>query len=159
MRAPPHKKEPMHSPTAPFIPLGWAAIVAAGVIAAAIAHQPTEAMVWMVAYLVLIAGAAQVAIGRGLHALPDAPPPASASWGQWVLLNLGHAGIIAGTLSAEFPTVAGATVVYWIAGVWLALSVRPAARKPGLVWFRGLITVLLISSLIGLSLSWMRTTS
>lgn len=147
----------MHFRTAPFISLGWAAILAAGFIAAAIARTPTELLVWMVAYLVLIAGAAQVAVGRALRSLPDAPPNLAAGWGQWVLLNLGHAGIIAGTLTRTFSLVAGATVVYWIAALWLGASVRPTTRKPGLLWYRVLIAVLIVAALVGLALSWSRT--
>lgn len=143
----------MNSPPAPFIPTGWAAIVAAGLVAAAIARAPTHDLVWMVAYLVLVPGAAQVAIGHGLRALPDHPPAPGAAWGQWALLNLGHAGIIAGTLSRSFALVAGATGVYWIAMLWLGLQVRPAARTCGLLWYRALIALLVLAALIGVILA------
>lgn len=143
----------MNSPTAPFIPTGWAAILAGGLVAAAIAHAPSHELVWMVAYLVLVPGAAQCAIGRGLRCLPERAPNPSLAWGEWVLLNLGHAGIIAGTLSARFTLVAGATVVYWIALLWLGLQVRNAARRPGLLAYRALLVLLALAALVGVTLA------
>ena len=144
----------MKSPTLPFIALGWLAIVAAGLIAAAVARQPAEYLVWMVAYLVLITGAAQVALGKGLAKLPDQKPAAGTVWGSWILLNIGHAGIIAGTLAGLFALVAAATVPYLIAVVWLAAAVRPGTHKSGLYWYRALIVVLFVSALIGATLSY-----
>ena len=144
----------MKSPTLPFVALGWAAIVASGLIAAAVARHPAEYLVWMVAYLVLIAGAAQVALGKGLAKLPDQTPSAGMIWGSWILLNMGHAGIISGTLAGTFPLVAAATVLYLIAVVWLGAAVRPGTHKAGLNWYRTLIVVLFVSALIGATLSW-----
>lgn len=143
----------MKSASAPFTVLSWLAIVAAGLVGAAIASHPTKYLVWMIAYLVLVVGASQHALGIGLVRFAAQPPQPKSVWSQWVLLNVGHAGVIAGTLAGLFPLVAAATVPYFIAVVWLALDARPKEPKSGLVGYRLMIAVLLVSSLIGATLS------
>jgi hypothetical protein len=143
----------MKSPSAPFTILSWIAIVAAGIVGAAIANHPTKYLVWMIAYLVLVVGASQHALGIGLVRFAPQPPRPGTVWTQWVLLNIGHAGVIAGTLAGLFPLVAAATVPYFVAVAWLALGARPNEPRSGLLWYRVMIAVLLISSLVGATLS------
>jgi hypothetical protein len=143
----------MKSASAPFIVLSWLAIVAAGLVGAAIADHPTKYLVWMIAYLVLVVGASQHAIGFGVVRYAAKPPQPKTVWTQWVLLNIGHAGVIAGTLAGLFPLVAAATVPYFVAVAWLGLCARPKAPQAGLIWYRVMIVVLLASSIVGTVLS------
>lgn len=143
----------MKSASTPFIVLSWLAIVAAGLVGAAIADHPTKYLVWMIAYLVLVVGASQHAIGWGVVRYAAKPPQAKTVWTQWVLLNIGHAGVIAGTLAGLFWLVATATVPYFVAVAWLGLSARPKMPQAGLIWYRVMIVILLVSSIIGSVLS------
>src|SRR6185312_9648817 len=58
----------------PFLLTALLALLFAGFVAAAIAHAPTRSLVWMVAYLVLVAGVAQGVLGLGQALLPGQPP-------------------------------------------------------------------------------------
>jgi hypothetical protein len=138
---------------APFRWLGGAAIIAAGLIAAAIAYHPTEHLVWMVAYLVLVVGVVQYAFGVGQARLSVRALSAGGVWARWVLLNLGHAGVIAGTLADWLALVVAGTVFYILAVAWLGVTVRGPWRDPGRAGYRVLVLVMLASSLTGLALS------
>ena len=143
----------MNSTSTPFKLLGSAAIIVAGLIAAAIARNPARPMVWMVAYLVLVVGVVQYALGVGQAALSKTAPGSATVWGQWLLLNMGHAGVIAGTLAGSFRLLVAGTILYDVAVAWLGLTVR--GNQPGmrLIGYRVLIVVMLASSAAGLVLS------
>lgn len=92
----------------PFAWLGIAAVITGGLVAAAVAHAPVQKLVWMSAYLVLIVGVAQIVFGAGQAALSS--PVASPGWiaGEWIVFNLGNAGVIAGTLAGRLQRCSGA---------------------------------------------------
>ncbi|KAA0911075.1 hypothetical protein [Pusillimonas sp. ANT_WB101] len=143
----------MNTASTPFKTMGVIAIIAAGLIAAAIAHRPTQPLVWMVAYLVLVTGVVQYVLGAGQASLTARPLAMSTIWGQWVLLNLGHAGVIAGTLLSNFVILILGTVLYDLAMLWFAWCVRggmPGLRRTG-YWL--LIVVMAASSFVGVALS------
>jgi hypothetical protein len=143
----------MEFASAPFKVLGALAIIAAGLIAAAIAYHPTKPIVWMVAYLVLVVGVVQYVLGAAQASLSARELPPAMIWGQWVLLNLGHAGVIAGTLATSLTLLLGGTVLYDLAMIWMGLSVRNG--KSGLVrigyWL--LVLAMLGSSFTGVMLT------
>ena len=143
----------MEFASAPFKVLGALAIIAAGLIAAAIAYHPTKPIVWMVAYLVLVVGIVQYVLGAAQASLSARELPPAMIWGQWVLLNLGHAGVIAGTLATSLTLLLGGTVLYDLAMIWMGLSVRNG--KSGLVrigyWL--LVLAMLGSSFTGVMLT------
>lgn len=143
----------MNSTSTPFKLLGGAAIIGAGLFAAATAQHPTQPMVWMVAYLVLVVGVVQCALGAGQALLSATAPSAATVWGQWVLLNVGHAGVIAGTLSGSFGLLVAGTVLYDAAVAWLGLAVRGGQPGIRLIGYWILILAMLASSLAGLALS------
>ncbi|HEV7123359.1 MAG TPA: hypothetical protein VGN24_08030 [Rhodanobacter sp.] len=74
------------------------AIMGGGLLAAAMAHAPSRKLMWTVAYLVLVVGATGAALGVGQALLPKRAPPVSTRLAEWVLFNLGYAGVIGGTL-------------------------------------------------------------
>lgn len=136
-----------------FLVTALVAMLAAGFTAAVIAHAPTRLLVWMVAYLVLVAGVAQVVLGLG-QALLSAQPPSS-RWriGEWTLFNAGNAGVIAGTLSASTTWVAIGTVLFVASLVAFLFGVRGAGRGWLLFAFRAVLVVVCIGACVGLALS------
>ena len=61
----------------PFVAIGTASIVAGGLIAGATARHPTEHEAWAVAFLVLVCGIAQIALGLGQSLLATTVPALS----------------------------------------------------------------------------------
>jgi hypothetical protein len=149
----------------PFAVLGSACIVAAGAVAAAIAPAPTEHGVWAVAYLVLVAGAAQIVLGVGQALLAPHPPPKPLTVMQVVGWNVANAAVIVGTLvdATALVDVGGALLV-----VVLGLLVYGARRggvppdSPRRDWllyvFRAVVAILLVTIPIGLVLARLRST-
>ena len=141
---------------APFAVLGLGAIVAGGGIAAAVAHAPSQPLVWLVAYLVLVVGVAQCAFGVGQACLASQPRRARHVWLEWIVFNAGNAGVMLGTLTGEFALVAIGTTLFAAA---MALFLRGVHRGRGGVWllvYRVLVGVLFVSSIIGLGLSMVK---
>lgn len=137
----------------PFATVAALATIAGGLIAAAAAHAPSRPLVWMVAYLVLVAGAAQMALGAGRALLAAQAPGKFRITVECALLNLGNAGVVIGTLAGSLP-VAAAGVLAFIASLALFLdAVRGASRDWRLTAYRGLLALLFASSLVGLVLA------
>ncbi len=96
---------------APFTLLGVMAIVAGGLLAARISGRPIPVLVWLVAYLVLVVGVAQFALGWGQARLAARLPPYLVAL-EWLIFNLGNAGTVAGTLAGLYRmTIAGSILV------------------------------------------------
>ncbi len=140
---------------APFLAFGAAAIVAGGATAAAIAYHPTEHLVWMVAYLVLVVGAMQGVLGSGQAWLAEGPPPARIVWSQWALFNLGNAGVVGGTLCNRTGIVAAGTLLFVAAIGWFLYGVRHCRRRGWGIAYRALLALISLSALIGLGISAM----
>ena len=131
------------------------AIIVSGVVGAAMARFHSQQLVWAMAYLNLVVGVGQYALGAGQLRLGQRQPARVTVWGQWVLLNVGHAGIVGGTLFRSFAVVAAATLPYLLAMIWFALRVRPQNGSAALRGYRVLIALLSLSSLIGVWLMWL----
>ncbi|MGH8214268.1 MAG: hypothetical protein ACREPZ_01015 [Rhodanobacteraceae bacterium] len=138
---------------APFAVLGAAAILAGGVTAAAIAYHPTEHLIWMVAYLVLVVGVMQWVFGAGQAWLAERPPAARVAWGQWILFNLGNAGVIAGTLCSRTGVVAAGTLLFVAAIAWFLYGVRHCRWRGWGNAYRILLVLIFLSACIGLVIS------
>ena len=138
---------------APFVALGAAAILAGGATAAAIAYHPTEHLVWMVAYLVLVVGVMQWVFGAGQAWLAEQPPPIGMARGQWVLFNLGNAGVIGGTLRDRTGIVAAGTLLFVAAIGWFLYGVRHSRRRGWGIVYRVLLTLIFLSACVGLGIS------
>lgn len=138
----------------PFKAFGAAAIIAAGFIAAAIAYHSTEHLVWMIAYLVLVVGVVQYVLGAGQERLADKKPSGLAIGGQWLVLNLGNAGVIGGTLLGSFVAVVIGTVLFAAAMVWFLWCTRGGATGWLRRGYRVLALFMLASSLVGLVVSF-----
>jgi hypothetical protein len=53
----------------PLLAPGVLGVISGGLIAAAVSHAPTSGTVWLAAYLVLVVGVAQLALGLGQYLL------------------------------------------------------------------------------------------
>lgn len=145
---------------APFLILGIVYVVTGGLVAAAIAPDPTPHGSWAVAYLVLVAGVAQVGLGLGQALLAPGTPTqrrVAVEIGSW---NAGNAAILVGTLTEmSFLVDVGAAALV-VCLVLLVVSVRgsdvghgPRWRHWALYGFRLLVVVLLLSIPVGLLLA------
>jgi hypothetical protein len=144
---------PRVAATAPFAATGIAAVVAGGATAAAIAYHPTEHLVWMVAYLVLVVGVMQGVFGAGQAWLAVRPPVRRTVWGQWALFNLGNTGVIGGTLCNRTGMVAVGTLLFVGAIAWFFMGVRRARVNGWGVAYRVLLGLVFLSACTGVVIS------
>lgn len=138
---------------APFAALGTAAIVAGGATAAAIAYHPTEHLVWMVAYLVLVVGVMQWLFGAGQAWLAERVPGQPMVWGQWGLFNLGNAGVIGGALCNRTGVVAVGTLLFALAIAGFLYGVRRSRGHGWAIAYRVLLVLIFLSACVGLVIS------
>lgn len=111
----PNRYTPPAAPWRPVVPLlaaGAIAIVAGGLLAAAVAHAPGRTAVWLSAFLVLVVGVVQVTLAAGQVALVG--PGAGRGIARWelALYNLASAGVIAGTMARSLVLVALGTGLF-----------------------------------------------
>ncbi|HEU0197960.1 MAG TPA: hypothetical protein VFQ88_12210 [Nevskiaceae bacterium] len=139
---------------APFLVTGGAAVIGGGLLAAAIARAPAQSLVWTVAYLVLVVGVAQALFGGGQAWLArDLPHASTVTW-QWLAFNLGNLGVIVGTIGRSQTLVAVGTVLFVIGVALFLLRTRHAEHGGWLLGYRAVLSLLFISSLVGLALSF-----
>lgn len=139
---------------APFAILGGLAIVAGGGVAAASAHAPSQPLVWMVAYLVLVVGVAQMVFGTGQAWLAEVAPARATIWTQWWVLNLGNAGVIGGTLWRRPGLVTLGTLLFVAAIGWFLVATGHSRHRRWGLAYRVLLGLLLASACIGVALSF-----
>lgn len=130
----------------PFVVVGGAGIVIAGMISAATAFTPSYHASWAVAYLVLVVGAAQISLGLGQAWLAREPPASSTVVWEVVGFNLGHIGILGGQLlGVLLSTVLGSALLVAVLAIMI-LAVRGSARSPWLRYaYWTLAAILLVS--------------
>lgn len=145
--------------TAPFTALGIFCVVAGGCVAAATAPVPSTHGSWAAAYLVLVAGVAQVALGWGQALLAPHLPARRRVLAQVGTWNLGNAAVLTGTLTGVLPLVDAGGVILVIGLALLADATRGSAgpeagpRPWRLYGFRLLVLLLLVSIPTGLVLA------
>lgn len=139
---------------APFAVFATLAIIAAGAVAAAIAYHPTQPLVWMVAYLVLVVGVMQWVFGAGQAWLAAGVPAGRTIWSQWTLFNLGNAGVIGGTLCGNTGVVTLGTLLFVAAIAWFLHGVRRTRLPRWGVAYRVLLGVVFLSACTGLVISF-----
>lgn len=134
-----------------FVAIGAIAIIAAGLAAAATAGTPSYLASWAVAYLVLVVGVAQIALGLGQALLTPEAPSGRLLAGELVLFNLGSAAVLAGPLLSMPLFTAVGSALMLIALAVLFWATRASTRAGWLryaYWL--LIAVLFVSVFIGL---------
>lgn len=142
----------------PFLVIGVVSIVAGGAVAAVARPTGFELGSWMAAYLVLVGGVAQIALGAGQAWMADEPPSGATVYAEVACWNLALGATIIGSLaSAPVATAVGAvaTVVALILFLRGVRHATPRVRWP-LHLYRGLVAIVLVSAPIGLFLAWAR---
>ncbi|WP_022885645.1 hypothetical protein [Glaciibacter superstes] len=141
-----------------FLVFGTTAIIAGGLVAAVTGPLQWERGSWVAAFLVLVGGVAQVALGAAQHALtPRHPSPATVVT-ELLAWNLGGAAVIVGTLVRMPLVVDAGGILLVVALVALLRAVRSGAARPrwALLTYRCLLVVLIVSIPIGLVLAHLR---
>jgi hypothetical protein len=142
----------------PFAAVGSVSTVLGGLTAAVSRPTGFELGPWLAAFLVLVGGFAQIALGIGQAWLADAPPSRASLRVEVISWNVGTAAIIAGTLVAA-PAVTTLGAVVFALALWLFLrSVPMSGPSPrrAYVLYRGLVGVVLLSTPVGIALAWIR---
>lgn len=137
---------------APFVLLGAGCVIGGGLASAATAPGATVHTAWAVAYLVLVAGVAQIVLGVGQVLMADALPSSRTLAAQLLTWNLGNAAVLAGALLnvTALTDVGGALLVVALA---LVLAATRRGRTGRLAMgLRILVAVLLVSIPVGLVL-------
>jgi len=139
-----------------FAILGVICVVGGGLVAAATAPLQSERASWAAAYLVLVAGVAQIALGVGQALFAESPPARRIAAAQVAGWNVGNAAVIVGTL-VQVPVIADIGAVLLLATLIRSLQAvrgRSGGRTGRL--YRGLLVVLVVSIPIGLVLARLR---
>jgi hypothetical protein len=142
----------------PFLVVGSAAIVAGGVTAAVTRPTEFELGSWVAAYLVLVAGIAQIALGVGQARLAREAPDRAEVVVELIAWNASVVATIVGTLvgAPVVTTLGGIVLVFallrFLAGVRTAIA--PSNRS--LALYRVVLTVVAISTPVGIALAWIR---
>ncbi len=137
----------------PFTVTAAVSVIAGGLLAAAFASDPGRYAVWASAYLVLVVGVIQFALGLGQALLAAEVPAAGLVASEWIVMNLGNAAVIVGTL-ITFPSlvaVGGALLV--IALALFLYGTRTARPHWSTYTYRILLILVLLSIAIGVGLS------
>jgi hypothetical protein len=141
-----------------FVAVGFGCIIAGGLVAAVTAPTGFPAGSWVAAYLVLVAGVAQIGLGAGQSVLAVRAPSRSMVVSELSAWNAGSAAVITGTLI-------GSPLVVGVGGSGLAVAlglflynVRRSRRgwRWQLMLYRALAVLLTASILVGLFLSVLR---
>jgi len=139
-----------------FAILGVICVVGGGLVAASTAPLQSERASWAAAYLVLVAGVAQIALGVGQALFAESPPARRIAAAQVAGWNVGNAAVIVGTL-VQVPVIADIGAVLLFATLIRSLQAvrgRSGGRTARL--YRGLLVVLVVSIPIGLVFARLR---
>lgn len=141
-----------------FCVIGGVAVVAGGVVAAVTRPLDFDLGSWVAAFLVLVGGVGQIALGGGQSWLVAARTPGHVVRAELLTWNLGSVLTIVGTL-VEVPAVT--TVGGVLLAVALALFFNATRESSGSprwlrLLYRGFVGAVLISIPIGLVLAFLR---
>jgi hypothetical protein len=142
----------------PFVLVGTASVVAGGLVAAVTRPLDLELGSWLAAFLVLVGGVAQIALGAGQAWLAGGPPSNRRLAGEVIAWNSGLAATIAGSLLAV-PVLTSAGGVATLVAL-VAFLTGTGASGAGPRWaalaYRAVLVVVLVSTPVGLALAWAR---
>ena len=142
----------------PLLAAGGVSIVAGGLIAAVTGPTDWDHGTWVAAFLVLVAGVAQIGVGAGQAQLAPVAPTVGYAAVECVLWNAGCMTIVTGTLLSSPAAVSvGSTLLVAALGM-STFAVRGSGSHHSLflLMYRVLLIVLLASIPIGIALAWSR---
>lgn len=138
------------------IALGYVAIFLGGLIAAVTAPLDLEKGSWLAAYLILVAGLAQLLLSHQAQILHASIPSVRDSWTELSLFVAGNAAVIIGSLLA-LPLLVDFGGIALIGALVLALRAAAGAQNTWRAWaFRVFYAAVIISVPIGLVLAHLR---
>jgi hypothetical protein len=154
------------NPATVLTAIGVCSVVLGGLVAAVTGPLELSHGSWLAAYLVLVGGVTQCAMGQARLWWP-AVTPQRRGWAQIGGWNVGNAGVIGGTLAGEPVAVDVGSALLVIALAIAFHAARPGAGKAacsaaGAVSplvehaYRALLLVLAVSIPIGMALSQLR---
>ena len=133
--------------------------MAGGLVAAVAGPTNWERGSWVAAFLVLVAGVAQIGVGASQAHLGPAPTSASSTAVECALWNVACVATIVGSLVNNTVVVAIASAPLVAALVMSVRAVKGSgSRHPQLLLaYRLLLILLLVSIPVGITLSWIRS--
>lgn len=137
---------------------GAAAVVVGGLVAAVTGPLELSKGSWAAAYLVLVVGVAQVAMGSARQHWRKAGR-AAPGWWQFGLWNLGNLAVIGGTLAGVTIVVilgSAALVAALVIAFLVTFRIDTAPRRVPLIAYRILLVILAVSIPVGMVLSAIR---
>lgn len=143
---------------APFLVTGLVGMIGGGFVAAVAGAVDWSAGAWTAAFVVLVVGMAQLVLGLAQAALAPVLLDRGRVWTQWLLWNIGCAGVIGGTqVDAPVPVAVG-SVLFLAALLVSGVTVRAHSGLTGtprtlLTVYRVLLVLLCVSVFIGIVLS------
>ena len=153
---------PTLSPPTLFVAVGGILVIAGGLVAAVNSAAPFAHGSWLAAYLVLVAGVAQIVLGVAAVALAPAGQSARLAPAHLLFWNVGSIAVPAGVLVTERLLVAVGSISLLAALATFTASVRRASPGPRRVGYQLLVAALAISVLVGCTLgdaapaAWLR---
>lgn len=140
-----------------FVLVGLTAIIAGGLVAAVTGPTGFDEGSWVAAYLVLVAGVAQVGLGVGQALLTDGTVPGRLRVVQLLAYNLANSAVLGGTLTGSVTAVAAGGVLLLISlTLFLATARHARPRTWYLVLYRIVIASLAVSVPVGVVVSVIR---
>lgn len=142
----------------PLLVAGGASVVAGGLAAAVTGPTRWTEGSWVAAFLVLVAGVAQLGIAAGQAYLTGAAPSAAFVAAQCAMWNLGCAAVITGTLlgSPLIVSAGSAPLLVVLVTSMIAARRRPTPHSVAAFAYRLLLLVVIASIPIGIALSFAR---
>ncbi len=140
----------------PLFVAGGVSIIAGGLTAAVTGPTGWERGSWVAAFLVLVAGVAQIGLGTGQAQLVAKPMSVRVAGAQCVLWNTGCVVVISGTLlsSPVAVTVGSMPLLAVLAMSFASRGYRPQSHFA--LGYRALLALLLVSLPVGIALAWLR---
>lgn len=144
--------------TVPMLAAGGVSIVAGGLVAAVAGPTDWDHGSWVAAFLVLVAGVAQIGVGAAQAQLAPVAPTVGFAAVACVLWNAGCMTIVTGTLLSNQVAVSIGSTLLAAALAMSTFALRGSGIQPRqfLLPYRVLLLVLLTSTPIGIALAWTR---
>ena len=142
----------------PFLVVGAASIVVGGIVAAVTRPTGFALGSWLVAYLVLVAGVADIALGVGQAWLAGEAPRRADVTIELVTWNGAVVATIVGTVAASplVTTIGGIALVVALLRFLAGVRTTGGSSNTSLVLYRFVLTIVLVSTPVGLVLAWIR---
>jgi hypothetical protein len=148
----------VHRSAIPFVILGSASVIAGGLLSAATAPTPSYTASWAVAYIVLVAGVAQLVLGIGQAQLAPHQPSARILALEWAAFNVANVAVLAGTVlgAAWIVDIGAAFIVTALALFIWSVRGTGSVHRWMLYGFRAVVVIVLVTTPIGLVIAHLK---